>query len=748
MSLFKKDGDQIKLRDSGQAVRLFIVEQFGFSHFPDGEILKYLDALAENGANGLRVFGFFPFGLGREQEPHVRSGSGFDLSRFNDTYYDYLRKWVEYAQKRGIVVLYELFDSVGVKYRQLENYHPFGQYFKQESEHNRRLDAFTKLGGQLEQLQKHYVSHTVNILRQYPNVIFGVMNEFKGNAKWHYEISKFVRSLAPQHLISGSDDSSPGTDDPNVDIWTIHTGSYDLSRCQSNVGSDVKAFRPKIGNKIMAYSTDGFGNSGMKCETPDAMRKLAQDISANRLQIFRFLDQKAYVSRDDKGNEYPAGSWTKNSQAYETAQVKRANTSTYRAIADVFKPTALPGSVPAQEIVESPKEEGTTVEDQSGILGLFRVAEMPHTHTAVFKDKGGKAIKATTREGFLAYGPYVEGLPNKPLDVYFSLQVDNNTADDRHILSVDIYDSLNQEIWAQKHITRREFPVAGEFVLFKLSFTPPTQSRLEFRIYYKGYSYVAADKIVVADPEKIKLNAPSDIPGSIPSTSPTIPVVKPETPESPQEATPATSDFCQGNEILCIPQFTSEIIKQLGGKSYGGDFSNGRFKPSNKGGIEFEKTIDVGRKFMIDFTIEGNIANVNGGEMDGGKVSLFDILHGKFNLSMQRMYRDYRGGGLFRVIITNNYGSTEGGGYLITGSKLAGNYTIYDWGDEPHRFRIIVQGSTCQLLIDDSYKSKTVSCSGSVSGAKPLKIMIGNRLDRISNQHAITWFKCFKIEYL
>lgn len=747
MSLFKKDGDQIKLRDSGQAVQLLIVEQFGFSHFPDGEILKYLDALAENGANGFRVFGFFPFGLGREQEPHVRSGGSFDLSRFNDTYYTYLRKWVEYAQKRGIVVLYELFDSVGVKYRQLENYHPFGQYFKQESDHNRRLEAFTKLGGQLEQMQKHYVSHTVNILKQYPNVIFGIMNEFKGNAKWHYEISKFVRSLAPQHLISGSDDSSPGTDDPNVDIWTIHTGSYDLSRCQSNVSSDVKAFRPKIGGKILAYSTDGFGSKGMQCETPDAMRKLAQDVKNNRLSIFRFLDQKAYVSRDDSGKEYAAGAWTKNSQAYETAQVKRANISTYRAIAEVFKPTALPGSVTPEKPAEPPKEE-PKVEDLTGILGLFQVAEMPHTHSAVFSDKGGKAIKATTKEGFLSYGPYVEGYPSKPLDVYFSLQVDNNTADDRHLLSVDIYDSFNQQIWAQKHITRREFPAAGQFVLFKLSFTPPAQSRLEFRIYYKGYSYVAADKIVVADPEKIKLSSPSDIPGSVPSTIPSTPVVEPETPTPSEKPTPTPSDFCSGNEILCIPQFTPEIIKQLGGKSHGGDFSDGRFKPSNRGGIEFEKTIDVGRKFMLDFTIEGNIANVNGGEMDGGKVSLFDILHGTFNLSMQRMYRDYRGGGLFRIIITNNYGSTEGGGYLITANGLAGKYTIYDWGNEPHRFRVIVQGNTCQLLIDDGFKSKSISCSGSISGAKPLKIMIGNRLDRIPNQHAITRFTCFKIEYV
>ncbi len=55
---FKKEGNQIQFRDTGQAVRLFIVEQFGlYVHYLDGEILKFIDALANNGVNGFRVFG-------------------------------------------------------------------------------------------------------------------------------------------------------------------------------------------------------------------------------------------------------------------------------------------------------------------------------------------------------------------------------------------------------------------------------------------------------------------------------------------------------------------------------------------------------------------------------------------------------------------------------------------------------------------------------------------------------------------
>lgn len=915
MSLFKKEGNQIQFRDTGQAVRLFIVEQFGFTHYLDGEILKFIDALANNGANGFRVFGLFPFGLGREQEPYIRSGNDFDLTRFNDAYYTYLRQWVEYAQKRGVAVLYELFDSVGVKYSQLGNYHPFGRFFKHEGNAERRLNLFTTLGGQVERYQKEYVSYTVNILKQYPHVIFGIMNEFKGNAKWHYEMSKFVRSLAPQHLISGSDDSSPGTDDRNVDIWAIHTGAYDFTRCQSNINQDVKNFRPKIGSKILTYSTDGFGTRGQKCETASAMGALARDVKNNSITIFRFLDQKPYVSRDDAGNEYPSGAWVNNSQAYETSQAKRANTSAYRAIADVFQPTPLSqahtkielpegilyvfkalyleslhpkvieeqggkgvlatttkgylglspiiGAYQGKPLPETPldvyfsvfidnntyddavilildvydtaakqvltnwaitrkqfpkaqafnllklsitpsstshlelrvyyfgfahvildkialvrpdqlqkpimdasdlpdvhtpvsaeesseketpqeePEEKPTVEDQDGILGLFLVAHLPHTHPEAFADKGGKAIKATTREGFLAYGPYIEGLPSKALDVYFSLHVDNNTAENRHLLTLDVYDSLNQKILAEKQITRQQFPVAGKFVFFKLSFTPPAQSRLEFRILYKGYSYVAADKIVVADPQKITLRSPADIPSSVSPTTPGQP--------DGSSPTPDTSGACTGSEILCLAQCTEELVRQQGGKDYGGTFQNGRYTPSNRGGIGFEKTIDTSRKFMIELELDGNIANVHRtGENDGGKVSLFDIKEqgGSYYLGLQRMHKEYRGGGLFRFILTNNYGSTEGAAWLITASGLAGNYSTFDWRDEPHKIQIIIAGNTCHLRIDDRYQSRAVTCSGHISGVKRVEILLGNRLDRMANQQAITNFKRFKIVYL
>ena len=156
MSMFKRVGDQLQLRATGQPIQLFIVEQFGFSNFPDGQMMSFIDAVASSGANGIRVFGFYPFGKGREEEPYPRVRGGFDLSRFNDTYFMYLRQWMGHAQKRGIVVLFELFDSVGLKFPQVADYHPFGQFTHGD------LQAFSNLLDQkLGQQQKHYGAITM-----------------------------------------------------------------------------------------------------------------------------------------------------------------------------------------------------------------------------------------------------------------------------------------------------------------------------------------------------------------------------------------------------------------------------------------------------------------------------------------------------------------------------------------------------------------------------------------------------------
>lgn len=545
MSMFKKEGNKILFRETGQPVRLFIVEQFGFSHYPNGEMIKFIDAVANNGANGIRVLGFFPFGRGREEEPYRRVGDRFDLSRLNKAYVNYLRQWMAHAQKRGVVVLYELFDSVGAKIPKVAQYHPFGRF------NDGDLQAFSDLTNhELITYQKNYVTQIVNVLKQYPNVIFGIMNEFVGDKHWHYEMSRHVKMLAPNHLISGSEEGSPAMGDPNVDIWAIHTGSYDKRNCRPNVGYDVAEWRSHIGEKILTYSTDGFGLSGIPCEKPDAMRNLAQEVKKQNLPIFRFLDHNAYVGFDDDGSEYPVGTWYRNDHVYESARAGRANTETYQAIAEVFPVTPLVQQKP----VELPK----------GFLYVFDATYLKSTHPNAIVEKGGKAVAATKTQGYLCLTPAVTNCPTKQLEVYFNVFIDNNTYNDALILILDVYDAAQKRVLTNWAATRKQFAKTQAFNLLKLSFTPPKNSRLLFRVYYFGYAYIAVNRIAVIDPDQVQIKAPSDIPDIY---APPTPVPSPAPTPEPSPEPETQEGLIDVFDVIKSHSTHPEVFRDRGGKA-------------------------------------------------------------------------------------------------------------------------------------------------------------------------------------
>ena len=99
-----RDGNTLKLQNFSGHPRLLIVEQFGFNHYFNNEIFQWINTLAQMGVNGMRVFGFWPFGRGHEEEPYARTGNNYDLTRFNERYFDYLKQWVPYANDKGIFV--------------------------------------------------------------------------------------------------------------------------------------------------------------------------------------------------------------------------------------------------------------------------------------------------------------------------------------------------------------------------------------------------------------------------------------------------------------------------------------------------------------------------------------------------------------------------------------------------------------------------------------------------------------------
>lgn len=167
-------------------------------------------------------------------------------------------------------------------------------------------------------------------------------------------------------------------------------------------------------------------------------------------------------------------------------------------------------SMSEKEQLES-KERAVT---PGGVIGVFDVADLQSNHPDVFPDKGGKAIRVTSTKGYLCFGPRVTGYrqPPKFLDVYFSIYIDDNMADNNRIVTLDIYDSSRNKVLKKEKVRRRQFRKEGAFNLFKLRFRVLDDMELEFRILYEGgNAYVAADKIAVVDPEKVRLKNHDDI---------------------------------------------------------------------------------------------------------------------------------------------------------------------------------------------------------------------------------------------
>jgi hypothetical protein len=183
----------------------------------------------------------------------------------------------------------------------------------------------------------------------------------------------------------------------------------------------------------------------------------------------------------------------------------------------------------------------------------------------------------------------------------------------------------------------------------------------------------------------------------------------------------------------------------------GGTFDNGRFAPSSTGGIEFSFTIDASRQFVVDFELEGNIPHWEKGEHDGGKPSLFTMYEtgGHYYLNLQRMYRDYRGGGVFRVILGDRSELRDNAAFLPTVGGF-GAYSMQHWGDEQHRFQIVVKRNQCQLKIDDNYISNWVRAPYDISGQRQVKFVLGNRESSALGygQGALTRFRKVRILYL
>ena len=99
---------------------------------------------------------------------------------------------------------------------------------------------------------------------------------------------------------------------------------------------------------------------------------------------------------------------------------------------------------------------------------------------------------------FMVYGPYDTSLPAGPNAASFRLKIDNNTANNDPMVTIDARDNTNGAVLASRTITRQEFSIAGDWVTFSLPFSiPATGHAIELRVFWLGRSYIKVDWVGV-----------------------------------------------------------------------------------------------------------------------------------------------------------------------------------------------------------------------------------------------------------
>lgn len=202
-----------------------------------------------NNTDNLARF-FSPFPWPRTGPALANDGKpAFDLSKFEQTYFDRMRTRIVDAGKRGIYVSVMLFDGWDLvhAYDPLKGGFPYGAGNNvngiasggTESQHL-TIDAVTKV-------QEAYVKKVIDTVGDLDNVLYEIANETdSGGIPWQYHMIDYIKSYEaakPKQHPVGMTCTFPGTD-------------ADLMRSNADWISPCSSLFPADGTKVVLNDTD------------------------------------------------------------------------------------------------------------------------------------------------------------------------------------------------------------------------------------------------------------------------------------------------------------------------------------------------------------------------------------------------------------------------------------------------------------------------------------------------------------
>lgn len=162
---------------------------------------------------------------------------------------------------------------------------------------------------------------------------------------------------------------------------------------------------------------------------------------------------------------------------------------------------------PARQVLPSFSAPAATLDLMDVTTSEFRYeAEGPQLRHATGHLDGNGWLAQTSIDApnqFMIYGPYATDIPPGDSTAFFDLIIDNNTANNELMVTVDVRDNTTGAILAKRDIYRMDFTRTGSNQRFQLPFNNPVAGHgIEFRVFWYGRSYIKVD--AVGAPNQLK----------------------------------------------------------------------------------------------------------------------------------------------------------------------------------------------------------------------------------------------------
>lgn len=243
----------------------------------------YLDTLSSHGHNFIRLWRwettqwtdkFTNEVKYATPHPWVRKDGRFDLTQFNEAYFQRLRQRVQAAAARGIYVSIMLFEGWEIQFSDGWAHHPFHAPNNVNGieadagndgiaiEYNTLQD--TPMGKRVLALQEAYVRKVIDTVNNLDNVLYEIANEATGaSTAWQYHMIRFIQQteskLPKQHPVGMTYQYRGGSNQ------TLEDSPADW--ISPNPGSDKERYRDNpchnCSKKVVLNDTDHlWGHTG------------------------------------------------------------------------------------------------------------------------------------------------------------------------------------------------------------------------------------------------------------------------------------------------------------------------------------------------------------------------------------------------------------------------------------------------------------------------------------------------------